>query len=40
MFVQFEVFMAHFLKGREALCCDFFLLLSQGVVYQVLEAVP
>lgn len=39
MLVQLEIFVAHSLKGREALCCDLFLLLSQGVVYQMLEAV-
>lgn len=40
MLVQLEIFVAHFLKGREALRCDFFFLLSQGVVYQVLDVVP
>ena len=39
MLVQLEILVTHLFKGREALCCDLFLLLSQGIVYQVLEVV-
>ena len=37
--VQLETFVTHLLKCPEASCSDFFLLLSEGVVYQVLGAV-
>jgi hypothetical protein len=40
MLVQLETFVTHLLKCLEALCRNFFLLLSEGVVYQVLKVVP
>jgi len=39
VFIQLEIFVTHLFKGRKALCCDLFLLLSQGIVYQVLKVV-
>jgi hypothetical protein len=38
--VQLETFVAHLLKCSKAPCRNFFLLLAEGIVYQVLEAVP
>ena len=40
MLVQLETLVAHLLKCSEAPCRNFLLLLAEGVVYQVLEAVP